>query len=165
MRCGEDATDCALRHVVPRLRGECTKSRTVAGRQVPYEWRATCPVCGVADKLTLTAKGRSLLRHCQRCKASQERLTAALAKMLPGCFSGIGAARKAAEPVINRPTALRLAKRGLSGTALAVAMLTEVGMSAAEVRAELEIPKSTYYEAMKALGSKSGFPDSVAGQR
>jgi hypothetical protein len=162
VRCGEDGTECALRHAAPKLRGRPTKTRRVAGHDVPWEWAATCPCCGGQGKLTLTAKGRSILRHCQKCKASQDDLTAALVKLMPDCFWPAKAARKTA-PVIDRERALRLARCQLSATALKVAMLSAVGFSAAEAQAELRIPKSTYYEAMKALGRQSGFPDSAAG--
>lgn len=126
MRCGEDGTDCAVKHVVPLLDGHCTKSRRIGSRSIPYEWSCRCPACGRDDKLTLTAKGRNLLRHCQRCKVPQDELTAALGTLLPGCFRPAGkpapkGSWTSAEDVISLalagmpPMSLRLALLELAG--------------------------------------------------
>lgn len=159
MRCGEDGTECAIQHVVPRLQGQCTKTRRIGSRDVPYEWKADCPCCGGAGKLTLTAKGRTILRHCQKCKADQDVLTKALAGRLPGCFRVGDSARPKAPAGIARDAVVGLARRDLPTTAYRVGMLRLAGISAAEAQRMLGIPKSTYYDAMKALGSESGFSD------
>jgi hypothetical protein len=133
VRCGEDGTDCAVKHVVPALHGRCTKSRRVGRNQVPYEWRAACPVCHTAGKLTLTAKGRNLLRHCQKCKASQARLTEALAQLLPACFGG---ARK---PGIDPAALAELALSGMPPISLKLALLEMAGMSTPEALDKLGV--------------------------
>lgn len=149
MRCGLDGTDCALEHTVPALGGRCTKSRKTGSRTTPYEWAACCPLCGGTDKLTLTAKGPAILRHCQRCKASQDDLTAALAKVLPGCF---GVRKTSAR--ITTDALLGLAGRDLPASAYRIELLRMAGMSAQDARRHLGLPDRTYYDAMRALGTR-----------
>lgn len=128
MRCGEDGTECAVSHVAPKLRGRPTKTRRVAGHDVPWEWAARCPCCHAPGKLTLTAKGRSILRHCQKCKASQDDLTAALVKLLPGCFWPAGKARIRQVPV-ERADLAALALTDMPPMSLRLILLEMSGLS------------------------------------
>lgn len=134
MRCGADGTDCAVQHVVPALRGRCTKTRKVAGKVIPYEWYADCPVCHGRDKLTITAKGHTLLRWCQKCNAAPERLTAALAEILPGCFGGT---RK--RSAINPDVLTELAMSGMPPMSMKLAMLEMTGMGTNEALDKLGV--------------------------
>ena len=125
MRCGEDGTECAIRHVVPELRGYCTKTRKTGSRDTPYEWACTCPLCHGDGKLTVTAKGRTILLFCQKCRGSQGKLTAEMAARLPACFrlpgqprggSRIDPADLAALALAEMPpVSLRLALLEMSG--------------------------------------------------
>jgi hypothetical protein len=158
MRCGEDATDCALKHVVPALDGRCTKTRTTGHERIPYEWAARCPCCAAERKMTLTVSGARLLHFCHRCHASQEALRAALAQILPQCFGGRARRQVGTEDLVT------LAARDLPLTAKNVALLRMAGISAAEARRILKIPKSSYYRALSELAGESQKWDRAAGQ-
>lgn len=159
MRCGaSDAAECALEHVAPRLNGRCTKTRTIGRVSVPYEWAVRCPCCGVDQKMTLTATGSRLLYFCHRCHASQEAIRAALAALLPQCFTG------KARRQIGTEDLVLLAERDLPMTAKNVALLRMAGISAAEARRILKIPKSSYYRALRELANESQNWDRAAGQ-
>jgi hypothetical protein len=157
VRCGENAADCAVRHVLPELGGTCTRTRGGA----PVEWAAACPVCHAAGKLTLTAKGRTLLRYCQRCKAPQEALTAALAALLP-CFWPPGA-RPSRRPGLRvEPGDLAaLALSGLPPTAKDAQLLVMSGMTVTEALDKLGIDRTTRYRIRLQL---SQYCDKTAGQ-
>jgi len=127
LRCGEDGTECAIQHVVPRLGGHCTKSRTVGGRSIPYEWACTCALCDGAGKLTVTPKGRTMLLHCQKCKASQDKLMARMAELLPACFRAPGQARMTHR--VDPADLAALALTEMPPVSLRLALLEMSGMS------------------------------------
>jgi hypothetical protein len=123
LRCGENVTDCAVKHVVPLLDGTCRRSRRIGGKDIPFQWAATCPVCGVANKLTLTIEHGKLLRHCQRCKAPQAKLTGALAELIPSCFGG----RRPRQ--IEPDDLIALALTSMPPVSMKLAMLEMAGLS------------------------------------
>ena len=130
MRCGEDGAECAISHVVPELGGRCTQSRKIGSRIIPYEWACTCPACSTPGKLTLTAKGRNLLRFCQKCNASQAALTTALAERLPGCFypDGLVPSQRRA-PRIEAGDVIELALADMPPQSKMLAFLELAGLS------------------------------------
>ena len=157
MRCGENGTDCALKHVVPALGGTCTKTR----KGVPCEWACCCPVCHAAGKLTLTAQGRTLLRYCHRCNATQEVLTAALSAILP-CFWPVGVRPSRQRKPRIEPTDLAdLALSGLPPTAKDVQLLVMSGMGMNEALDKLGIDRTTRYRIRTQL---SQWCDKTAGR-
>jgi hypothetical protein len=151
LRCGEDGTDCAVRHVVPLLDGRCTKSRTVAGQPVPYQWACTCPVCHGPGKLTLTAKGRMLLRFCQRCEAEQDDLTAALTKLLPVCFT-VAPSRRSG-PVIAADKLIALALAPMPPRSRQLAMLELAGIGTQDALDRLGVARQNRYRVIAGRGS------------
>ena len=149
MRCGEDGTDCALRHVVPALRGRCTKERRTGGRAVPYQWAARCPVCNADGKLTLTAKGRTLLAFCQKCRASQPDLMAALAKEFPDCF-GVRPVRRGG---IAAADLVALALAPMPPLSRQLAMLEMAGMSTPDALDKLGVSRQNRYRVVAGRAS------------
>lgn len=151
MRCGEDGTDCALKHVVPELKGRCTKERTVGGRKVPYEWACACPVCHGADKLTLTAKGKYLLRFCQRCEAEQGDLTEALAKLLPACFGE--ASNRHRGRAVTTDALIALALAPMPPLSRQLAMLELAGVGTQDALDRLGVARQNRYRVIAGRGS------------
>jgi hypothetical protein len=151
LRCGEDGTDCALLHAVPALKGRCTKERTAGGRTVPYEWACCCPVCGADGKLTLTAKGRTLLRCCHKCKASQEALTAELAKLLPACFGEPTNRRRG--PAVTPDALIALALAPMPPLSRQLAMLELAGVGTQDALDRLGVARQNRYRVIAGRGS------------
>lgn len=108
--------------------------------------------------MTLTSAGSRLLYFCHRCHASQEALRSALASVLPQCFGGKARRQVGTEDLVM------LASRDLPLTAKNVALLRMAGISAAEARQILKIPKSSYYRALRELTAESQNWDRAAGQ-
>lgn len=132
---------CAVDHVLPVLPGRCTDSRKIraGGKQidVPVQWEALCPLCG-AQKLTLTVKGRLLDRHCQKCKAPQPELTAAMIKLFPQCFR---LPRTAPErpPLIQSADVTAIALSGMQPISMKLALLELAGMATPEALDKLGV--------------------------
>ena len=147
-----------MTHIVPALNGHCTKSRNVGRHQLPYEWSCRCPVCERDNKMTLTASGGRLLFYCHRRDHGQPAIRAALAERFPKCFSGT------ARRVVETEDLVLLARRDLPLTAKNVALLRLAGISAAEARRMLGLPKSSYYRALRELANESQKWDRAAGQ-
>lgn len=139
MRCGRDGTECALSDVVPKLGGKCTKTRTVRGQVIPYEWAVTCPVCHGVNKLTLTARGRGLLRHCHKCEVVQDVLTAALVQLMPGCFWPARKVPVAAWKPPGPSDLQALALAAMPPMSLRLALLEMAGMSTPEALDKLGV--------------------------
>lgn len=149
MRCGEDGIDCALQHVVPALNGRCTKERRTGGRTVPYQWAARCPVCETDGKLTLTAKGRTLLAFCQKCRVSQKELAGALAKMFPDCF-GARPARRGGVPAADL---IALALAPMPPLSRQLVMLEMAGMPTPEALDRLGVARQNRYRVIAGRAS------------
>ena len=147
MRCGEDGTECALRDVVPKLGGHCTKTRKVGGRDIPWEWACNCPLCSGAGKLTVTAKGRTMLLHCQKCKATQVRLMAKMADLLPACFRAPGQSRGGSRIDPAELAAMALAE--MPPVSLRLALLEMSGMSTPDALDKLGVRRENRSRVIK----------------
>jgi hypothetical protein len=152
VRCGETAAECALKHVLPALGGTCTRTRN----GVPCEWSARCPACHAAGKLTLTAKGRTLLRYCHKCEASQEALTAALSALLP-CFwpPGSRPSRQRRQPSIEQGDLTALALADVPPMSLRLYLLEMDGMSTPEALDKLGVRRENRARVIKGRASIS----------
>jgi hypothetical protein len=153
MRCGLAPVDCIIAHWCPVL----------DGRKEPAGWRATCPVCQVPRALSIQAGQRTVKFNCHHAPACERvAIRAELVRLLPACLA-TGRKQECNTPLIE---ALAL-DRTLTPTALRVALLLELGWTAARIRAELKIPRQTWSDVVRILGHRaSGFSDiHAAGQR
>ncbi len=151
MNCGLGVVDHIIEHYCLPLDGKVIRT----DERGPVEWSMRCPVCRRDKKLSVgVGKKIAIVAHCQRgfCPAGEVR--AALAKLCPSYLgTGRGRARlpPAARPDVD--ALVRFAKQDLPASAYRLGILRLAGFSAAKARAELGIPKSTYYDAQRALGS------------
>lgn len=130
-RCGLDAASCIVEHWC-QLPG---------ARKEPVGWRADCPACGEARRLSIQAKGPrpSWNVHCG-CDRAEVR--AKLAALLPQCISARYAPRRA----IGRDDLVTLAEdRSLHELALRVALLEAAGIGVIEACERLGVSRAQRY--------------------
>jgi hypothetical protein len=141
VRCGlPTAEDCASLHWGRELHGQ---------RQRGGQWRADCPVCHAERALEWDVPGRSVRWKSWCAEHDRDFLRPVLAEMLPGCLPRRGGQRAP----VDHDDLIRLAQRDLPAAALRIGMLRLAGFTAAKARAELGLAKSTYYDALRNLGS------------
>ena len=115
------------------------------------------PLCRhAAGSLRVTAKGRTLLRYCHRCEASQEALTAALSAMLP-CFWPAGArpSRQRKQPQIEQGDLSALALADVPPMSLRLYLLELDGMSTTEALDKLGVRRENRARVIKGRASFS----------
>lgn len=126
------------------------------GHKVGQHYRLRCPVCGKRDCLEVTVKASSIAYRCWyvppgskrgRPGCPTEAIRAELADLLP-CWKGRKPRR--ATPDRDELVALLLDK-SLPPNALRLAALRALGMPEAQIRAKLNFPKRTYYDAIAIL--------------
>ena len=130
--------------------------RALDGGKAGEHYRFTCPVCGKRNCLEVTVKGSSIAYRCwykppgskkARPGCRTEDIRAELARLLP-CWKGRKPRRAA--PDYDEMAALFLDK-SLPPNALRVAGLRALGMPEAQIRAKLNLPRRTYYDAVAIL--------------
>ena len=130
---------------------ECARDhweRCLDGGKEGKHYRFRCPVCGGARNLEVTVKGDSIAYRCWRKPACDKAaLRAELADLLP-CWSGPKPRRTALDR--DELVALMLDK-SLPPNALRLAALRALGMPEAQIRAKLNLPRRTYYDAVTIL--------------
>ena len=111
-------------------------------------WRADCPVCKSARRLSIQVKGPrpSWNSHCG-CDRAEVR--ARLAELLPGCVSARYQGKHRADP---DELLIVILDKSIPPNALRVALLRCFGWNAERIRKELGLPKSTYYDTVRILG-------------
>jgi hypothetical protein len=122
--------------------------RSLDGGKEGRHYRFVCPVCGGARNLEVTVKGESIAYRCWRKPACDKAaLRAELAGLLP-CWSG----PKPRRPGVDRDELIALMlDKSLPPNALRLAALRALGMPEAQIRAKLNFPRRTYYDAVTIL--------------
>jgi hypothetical protein len=134
--------------VAPLLHLRCTG---------PGQWGGSCPVCKRGFSLGVGTKGRRFVWSCHHKPTCSE---AAIYEAMRGlgvseaCLSFTRGRHRGAPSTAELAAIKEIAMdKSLSPAARQIALLLLAGMSAADARAELKLAKSTYYDAMKSLGS------------
>jgi hypothetical protein len=137
--CGLLPADCITDHWCPPL----------SARREPAGWRAPCPVCGSPRGLSIQVKGRYPAWNLH-CKCDRADVQPELDTLVP-CRSSSGRRAKKSAPDPDELMAI-ITDKSIPPNALRVALLRCYGMSAAEIRFMLGLPKSTYYDTVRILG-------------
>jgi hypothetical protein len=129
--CGLDPASCIVEHWCQ-----------IAGAiREPAGWRAACPVCGAARRLSIQVKGPrpSWKNHCGCPRAD---VRAKLAALMPQCVSARYTPRRA----IGRDDLIALAEdRSLHELALRVALLELAGIGVTEACDRLAVSRAQRY--------------------
>jgi hypothetical protein len=134
--CGLLAEDCIAEHWCPVLGGH----RERAG------WRAPCPVCGSARRLSVQVKGSRPVWNLH-CGCDRADVRAKLAAILPGCVSARYSPKRSASP--DELVALALAD--MPPQSLRLGLLEIAGMSTTEALGKLGITRTNRYRVVSAL--------------
>jgi hypothetical protein len=140
---GWDAKSCIADHWLGRLKG----------RAEPSGGRAPCPAREhQSDRppLSIQVKNGRPIWNCH-CGCSQESVGRAIAAVVP-CYDW-SPPRAKRGPDLEMVRELLLDK-SVPPNALRIGGLLALGMEMKEITAELKIPRSTYYDAVRILGQR-----------
>lgn len=139
----EDAKDCITDHWTAALHGH----------PEPAGLRAPCPVRlhrSNRDPLSVQVKGGRPVWNCH-CGCPDEVIGRAIAKAVP-CYTW-SPRRPKRGPDLELARGLLLDK-SLPPNALRIGTLLALGMDMREITRALEMPRSTYYDAVRILGQR-----------